>query len=94
MPKNLRDFAQMKFEGEEKNEQASKEIPSGVQEFFDSHKNLSQSQLQEEILREVSKQKTAGTFDFEKLSRTFEMMSPFLSEDQKNQINSMLQGLK
>lgn len=94
MPKNLRDFAQMKFEGEEKKEQRSKEIPSGVQEFFDSHKNLSQSQLQEEILREVSKQKMAGTFDFEKLSRTFEMMSPFLSEDQKNQINSMLQGLK
>lgn len=94
MPKNLRDFAQMKFEGEGKNEQKSQEIPSGVQEFFDSHKNLSQSQLQEELLREVSKQKMAGTFDFEKLSKTFEMMSPFLSEEQKNQINSMLQGLK
>lgn len=94
MPKNLRDFAQMKIEDEEEKEQMSQEIPSDIQDFYDSHKNLSQAQLQQELLREVSKQKMAGTFDFEKLSKTFEMVSPFLSEEQKSHINSMLQGLK
>ena len=44
--------------------------------------------------KEVTKQKMAGTFDFEKLSNTFNMMAPYMSEEQKNHINSILQGLK
>lgn len=95
MPKNLKDFAQMKFESEEKNAQKmQQEVPDDLQNFYDAHRNLSQSELQNELLMEVAKQKAAGTFDFEKLSKTFEMVSPFLSDDQKNHINSMLQGLK
>lgn len=96
MSKNLKDFAQMKFEEAPKEvpRNSQTELPKDFQNFYDSHKNLSQNKLQEELIKEVAKQKMAGTFDFEKLSNTFNMMAPYMSEEQKNHINSILQGLK
>lgn len=96
MSKNLKDFAQMKFEETPKDtsRNSQTELPKDFQNFYDSHKNLSQNELQEELIKEVAKQKMAGTFDFEKLSNTFNMMVPYMSEKQKNHINSILQGLK
>lgn len=96
MSKNLKDFAQMKFEEAPKDTSrySQTEPPKDFQNFYDSHKNLSQNELQEELIKEVAKQKMAGTFDFEKLSNTFNMMAPYMSEGQKNHINSILQGLK
>lgn len=96
MSKNLKDFAQMKFEEAPKDapRNSQTELPKDFQNFYDSHKNLSQNELQEELIKEVAKQKMAGTFDFEKLSNTFNMMAPYMSEEQKNHINSILQGLK
>ena len=96
MSKNLKDFAQMKFEEAPKEapRNSQTEPPKDFQNFYDSHKNLSQNELQEELIKEVTKQKMAGTFDFEKLSNTFNMMAPYMSEGQKNHINSILQGLK
>lgn len=85
----------MKFEEEQKSgDKAQPQIPKDYQNFYDSHKNLSQAQLQEELIKEVAKQKMAGTFDFEKLSNAFNVMSPYMSAEQKNHINSILQGLK
>ncbi len=96
MSKNLKDFAQMQFDEtpKEKRDAIQNELPKDFQNFYDSHKNMSQTELQSELIKEVAKQKMAGTFDFEKLSSTFNMMSPYMSEEQKRQIYSILQELK
>lgn len=65
-----------------------------AKDLFDTYKNMDQSELMKTIMDEVSQQKQKGTFDYEKLNASLSQVLPFLSDEQKNNLLTILQKLK
>lgn len=72
------------------NEQNSKT----VEQMYDTYKNMNQSELMNELKKNVSKQKQDGSFDYNKLSSTIEQVLPYLSQDQQKNLMSILNQIK
>ena len=64
-----------------------------VQQTYDKYKNLSKDQLMSELLLTVNKQKQSGTFDKEQLLSTLALISPSLSEEQRQRLYSLIDKL-
>jgi hypothetical protein len=64
-----------------------------VKQTFDKYKNLSKDELMSELLFTVNKQKQNGTFDKEQLLSTLALISPSLSEEQKQRLYSLVEKL-
>ena len=65
-----------------------------AKDLFDTYKNMDQSELMKTIMDEVAQQKQKGTFDYEKLNASLSQVLPFLSDEQKNNLLTILQKLK
>ena len=61
---------------------------------FDLFKNMSKDQLENELVKEVARQKGNGSFDFEGLSNMVESLRGVLPENQFNNIKRILENLK
>lgn len=78
---------------EQKNEK--QEInPENIEEIYNKYKDKSQSEIMQELFGQVQKQKQNGTFDYEKIVSMVNMMSPYLNQEQKNNILTILSKLK
>ena len=59
-----------------------------------SHKNKNANQLMEELLKNVTKSKSEGNFDFEKISESIKQIMPYLTQEQQQNIMTILHKIK
>lgn len=64
-----------------------------IENLVNQFQGKSQDELLKTLHSEVAKQKQNGTFDIKKLESSIEMLSPFLSEQQKKNIKELLKHI-
>lgn len=79
---------------QQKQEQPKNDFSQNVENLYKKYKNLSQDELMQELAKNVMEQKQNGTFDFEQISNSINMLLPYLNEQQKQTMQSLLNGLK
>ena len=65
-----------------------------IEEMYNIYKNFSQDELTNELFKNIAKQKSDGTFDYEKINQTISQVLPYLNENQKNNLMTILQKIK
>ena len=65
-----------------------------IQEKYDEYKDMSQKDLSEELFKEVSRQKSKGTFNYNALSSMVENLRPSLTQEQYQNMKRILESLK
>lgn len=65
-----------------------------LKEKYNTFKNMNQNELHNQLYREVARQKSSGTFDYNALSNMLESLRGALSENDYNNIKRILDGLK
>ena len=83
---------QEKKEQQEPNKQELNQ--KDIEEIYNKFKDKSQSEIMQELFGQVQKQKQNGTFDYDKICSMVELMSPYLNQEQKNNILTILSKLK
>ena len=83
---------------EEKQEKISnepqKKSTEYVEKLFDKYKDMDSNSLMQELIKNVDKQKSDGSFDFEKLQSQISQVLPYLSTDQQKYLMTILSQLK
>lgn len=87
--KNYKPSEHTPLSKEEKND-----IKEKLEQTYHDYKDLSQDELLEELFKKSKEQKENGTFDYNSLKNTVDMISNYLNENQKNKIYSLLESLK
>ena len=64
-----------------------------VMQTYDKYKNLSKDQLMQELLLTVSRQKQNGTFDKDQLLSSISLISPSLTNEQREKLYSLVEKL-
>ena len=80
-------------EGDKKFDQ-QKKVEENVNSTYEKYKDFSKDQLMSELLKKTSEQKENGEFDYETLKSQVDMLSSYLSEEQKNNMYSLLEKIK
>ena len=75
-------------------EKTQKNFSENIENLYDKYKNLTQEELMQELAKNVAKQKQNGTFDFDNISQSINAILPYLSEEQKQNIMSLLSVIK
>lgn len=65
-----------------------------IEQLYDTYKSMNQSELLNTLLTEVEKQKQEGTFDYQKIQSNLSQVFPFLNEEQKTNLLTILQKIK
>lgn len=65
-----------------------------IKDKFDQYKYMSQGQLNQELFKEVARQKSNGTFDYGQLAMMLENIRSSLSEEQYQNMKRILETLK
>lgn len=65
-----------------------------LQDLFNTYKDMDQTELLQTLMGEVAKQKQQGTFDYSQLQKSLNQVLPFLNEDQKSNLLTILQKIK
>ncbi len=65
-----------------------------ITKTFDKYKDMSQKDLQQELFKEVSRQKVNGTFNYNQLSSMVENLRSSLTAEQYQNIKRILDNLK
>ena len=79
---------------EKTQKEPTKEFSQNIENLYDKYKDFSQDELMQELAKNVNIQKQNGTFDFEHISNSVNMILPYLNEQQKQTIISLLNNLK
>ena len=85
---------------EYKNEQNQQETnknkapEKSVEDLYNTYKNMNQSELMQTLFSEVAKQKQQGSFDYNKLQNSLNQVMPYLNDEQKKNLLTILQQLK
>lgn len=61
---------------------------------YEQYSSMSNDELNSELLREVGRQKMAGTFNYGALEKAVESLKESLPEENYNNIKRLLEGLK
>lgn len=61
---------------------------------FEKYKDMSKQELNYQLLSEVARQKSQGTFDYDKLSQMVEGLKGSLPEQDYNNIKRILESLR
>ncbi len=86
---------QKKEEKQEKiNNEPQKKSTEDVEKLFDKYKDMDSNSLMQELIKNVDKQKSDGSFDFEKLQSQISQVLPYLSTDQQKYLMTILSHLK
>lgn len=97
MAKNLYDFAEENGKCEQKSCLKS-EKPSMNEEFVKSkvqeYSSMSQGEMMQKLFSEVQASKANGTFDFNKISSSVEMVKDYLTPDQQRTLQNLLNRIK
>ena len=70
------------------------EFSENVENLYDKYKNFTQDELMQELAKNVAKQKQNGTFDFDSISQSINAILPYLSEEQRQNIMTLLSTIK
>lgn len=90
--KNYKSNENVKSESEKKiNESTEKEE---LIDRYNSLKDKSESELMEELFKQVNAQKQNGNFNYDELENSVKSIQSFLSEEQREKINFLLQQIK
>lgn len=65
-----------------------------VEQIYNKYKNKNQQQLLDELFKNVEEQKQNGSFDYNGLTNMLEKMSPFLNQEQKQNLETLLNKIK
>ena len=76
------------------NQYPNDDIQKGLEEKYEGYKNMSQSQLNEELFKEVGRQKNSGTFDYEKLEKMVSSLQGMMPQENYENIKRILNSLK
>lgn len=93
----LSEFIPKKEENTKKYEENIEKIQNNsqnIEQLYNNYKNLNQEQLTEELYKNIAKQKNDGTFDFQKIQSIIQNVMPYLGEEQKNNLLSIMQKIK
>ena len=87
-------LSEFKPSSEQKQNTGAKEQEQKVEDLYNTYKDMNSTELMQELLKNVQKSKQDGTFDFSKLTKSVEQILPYLSQEQKNSIMTILNQLK
>ena len=91
MPK-LSDF---NFNNTEKNHTSdNSNFEQDIYQKYNQYKDLSESELNRELLNEVARQKSNGSFDYNRLASMLESIRGTLGEDNYQNMKRILESLK
>lgn len=93
----LSDFKNNNNLKEERNSKEIKDEPvdeKKLKEKYDEYKDMSQKDLSDELFKEVSRQKSKGTFNYNALNAMIENLRPSLSKEQYQNMKRILDSLK
>jgi len=76
----------------DKEQSENKQI--NVEQIFNKYKNKNQQELLDELFKNVEEQKQNGSFDYNGLTNMLEKMSPFLNQEQKQNLETLLNKIK
>lgn len=65
-----------------------------LKQKYDTYKDMSKEELNSQLLKEVARQKSQGTFDYNTLSSMVEGLKGSLPENDFNNIKRILESLK
>lgn len=89
MGKNLFDYAdEVKSE---KNELSKEEF---IKSKVENYSKMSQSEMFSNLLSEVQSAKMNGTFDYNKISSSIEMIREYLTPEQQRNLENLLEKIK
>lgn len=87
----LSDFNIDNKNSEPQNQKVSQEE---LYQKYNEYKDLSQSQLNNELFKEVSRQKQNGTFNYQQLESMLEGLRPTLGEENYKNMKRILENLR
>ena len=87
----LSDFNIDNKNSEPQNQKVSQEE---LYQKYNQYKDLSQSQLNNELFKEVSRQKQNGTFNYQQLESMLEGLRPTLGEENYKNMKRILENLR
>ncbi len=87
----LSDFNIDNKNSEPQNQKVSQEE---LYQKYNDYKDLSQSQLNNELFKEVSRQKQNGTFNYQQLESMLEGLRPTLGEENYKNMKRILENLR
>ena len=81
-----------------KNERAYNEqdkvSQTDIQDKFNTYKDMSKEELNNQLLKEVARQKSEGSFDYNSLERMVDSLQGSISANEYNNIKRLLESLK
>ncbi len=72
----------------------NKQNEKTIEELYSTYKNMNSNELLAQLLKQVDSQKKEGTFDFDNLKNSLNQVMPFLNEEQKNNLMTILNQIK
>lgn len=78
----------------QENSEKMQKNTQNIEEIYNNYKNFNSEQLTEELYKNIAKQKCDGTFDYEKIQSLIQNVMPYLGEEQKNNLLSIMQKIK
>ena len=86
MPRDFKTFC----ENNKKIINENQEKANDYQSIIDKYKNMNQNDLMNNLFSEASKLKQEGKLDSNSLNSMKDMITPFLNDDQKTMLNSII----
>ena len=86
MPRDFKTFC----ENNKKIINENQEKANDYQSIIDKYKNMNQGELMNNLFIEANKLKQEGKLDSNSLDSMKNMISPFLNDEQKNMLNSLI----
>lgn len=78
----------------QENSEKMQKNTQNIEEIYNNYKNFNSEQLTEELYKNIAKQKSDGTFDYEKIQSLIQNVMTYLGEEQKNNLLSIMQKIK
>lgn len=79
---------------ENKNDKKQDVSEKDLRQKYDEYKDMNNQELSNELMKEVGRQKLAGTFDYEKLEGIVDGLRESLPEENYRNIKRILEGLR
>ena len=89
MPRDFKSFAEANKKVVEENADKASEY----QDLINKYKNMDQNSLMQNLFEEASKLKREGKLNAEYLNNLKTTISPFLNNEQKQMLNSLLEAI-
>lgn len=86
MPRDFKTFCENNKKFIDENKEKTEEYKN----IIDRYKDMNQSELMSNLLNEASKLKSQGKLDTNSLNSLKETISPFLNDEQKNMLSSLI----